>query len=446
MTLRVLVIDVECQGLDFCLRCIAEGHQVRWWRETKRPVGKGFPGLTIVDDWRASMAWAGRDGLIVMTGNAKFCRELDRFREFGFAIFGPTERSAELEIIREKGMRAMEAVGIEIPPYECFDTLKDAEAFARKSDRAWVFKPLGHEDDKSLTYCSKDPADLVGWLQRQQVRGMKPKGKVMLQEKIEMLAELGVSGWLGPEGFLPERWHSCFEHKKLLSGDLGPNTGEEGSVCCYFAEDKLAKQCLKPMEPILKTMGHRGDFAVGVGIDNKGRCWPFEFTARQGWPAFFIQTASHKGDPAQWMRDLLDGKDSLKVDRRVAIGVVASQPPYPRYDGKEDCVVGNPISGADEAWDDIHPVMMAIDKGPVMDGGKVVDRKGYQTAGEMVMVVTGLGATVAKAQDAVYGSLGEVAWTDMQYRDDIGDKLEASLPKLHRYGFATEMTYGGDDV
>jgi phosphoribosylamine--glycine ligase len=428
-------------GLDLCLRAIADGHQVRWWRESKHPLGKGFPGLTVVGDWRASMAWVGKDGLVVMTGNAKFCRELDRFRDFGFNIFGPTAASANLEIVREAGMKAMQAVGIEIPHYETFNSLDEAEAFARKNDQAYVFKPLGHEDDKSLTYCSTSPADMVGWLQRQKARGMKPKGKVMLQEKIDMVAELGVSGWVGPEGFLPERFQICFEHKKLLCGDLGPNTGEEGTVCQYVSRDKLARDCLIPLEPIVKTLGHMGDFAVGVGIDNKGKAWPFEFTARQGWPAFFIQTASHRGDPIQWMYDLCKGKDTLRVDNRVAIGVVASQPPYPQWNGKPENVEGNPITGLEEVWDSVHPAMMMMGKGPVMKGGKVVDEQTYMTAGELVLVMTGLGSTVEKARKAVYGNLDEIGWSDKQWRIDIGEKLEKQLPKLHAMGYATEMHY-----
>ena len=434
-------MDVECAGLDFCLRCIADGHSVRWWRPSKHPLGKGFAGLTVVDDWRSSMAWVGKEGLVLTTGNAKFTRELDRFREFGLNIFGPTEASADLEIIREKGMKAMEAAGIEIPAYHTFDGLAEAEAFARKAQDPFVFKPLGAEDDKSLTYCAKDPADLVGWIQRQRARGMKPKGKVMLQEKIDMVAELGVSGWVGPEGFASDKWQICFEHKKLLAGDLGPNTGEEGTVCQYVASDTLATDCLVPMEPILRTLGHRGDFAVGVGIDSKGRAWPFEFTARCGWPAFYIQTASHRGDSARWMLDLMRGEDTLKIDRRVAIGVVASQPPYPQWNGAADCVEGNPIAGLGEVWDDAHPVMMMMGKGPVMDGGAVKDAPTHMTAGELVLVMTGLGPTVERARKSVYGSLAEVSWTDHQFRNDIGLKLEGQLPKLHAMGYATEMAF-----
>jgi hypothetical protein len=94
---------------------------------------------------------------VVPTGNAKFLRDLDRWRDMGSRIFGPTPQSAALEVDREAGMKAMEAAGIELPHYECFNSLSEAEAFAKKSDKAWVFKPLGSEENKALTYVAADP-------------------------------------------------------------------------------------------------------------------------------------------------------------------------------------------------------------------------------------------------------------------------------------------------
>ncbi len=142
------------------------------------------------------------------------------------------------------------------------------------------------------------------------------------------------------------------------------------------------------------------------------------------------------------MLDLLKGEDTLKVSRETAIGVVASQPPYPQYDGKAECVEGNPVTGIEDAGDDVHPVMMQIGKGPCMEGGKVVTQSCFQTAGEMVLIMTGLGSTVSAARKAVYGSLDKVSWTDHQFRNDIGCKLESQLPTLHRLGYAKEMSFG----
>jgi phosphoribosylamine--glycine ligase len=439
MSLNVLIVDAEGLGLDFALRCVESGHSVKWFKPSKKPskVGQGFR-IDMVDDFRPHMSWA-KNGLVITTGNAKYITELDRFRDLGWKIFAPTARSAKLEIDRAFGMEEMQKVGIKVPPYEQFKSLKDAENFARKSDKAWCFKTLGSEEDKALSYVASDPADMVGWIQRQQKLGMTLKGPCMLQEKIDMLAEVGVSGWFGPEGFLPEKWSVCFEHKKLMNDEKGPNTGEQGSVLQYVETDKMAEEMLKPMENYLLKAGHRGDFAIGCGIDKSGKAWPFEFTARLGWPAFYIQIASHKGDPAQWMRDLLDGKDTLRVSRDAAIGVVMAQPRYPYNDSDPKMVEGVPISGCDEVWADLHPAEMMMGRGPKMDGDKVVEGPIFQTAGEYVAIMTALGDTVEKAKKRVYRSIRQVSFPNAMYRTDIGKKVIECLPELKKFGYAMDL-------
>ncbi len=424
------------------MRAVEAGHEVRLFRYSKKPTryAEGFKGITLIDDWRPSMAWA-KNGLILVTANNRYIYELDRYREFGFKnIFGPTVASSRLEIVRSAGMEVMQAVGIDVPPYQIFDNLEATEAFARKSDRAWVFKPMGDEEDKSLTYVSKDPADLVGWLQRQIKLGKKLAGKAMLQEKVERLAEIGVSGWMGPDGFLPDRWQIAFEHKPLMNDDVGPATGEQATVCQYVEKDKLAQQMLVPLEPVLRTLGHRGDFAVNAIIDTKGEAHFLEFTARCGYPAWWIQTASHRGDPVKWMKDLLAGKDSLKVSYDVAIGVVMTQPDFPYDNASPEMVEGIPIRGAEDALPDLHLVEAMMGKGPVMDGGGVVERPTYETAGTYVCVTTGLGKTVEKARGKVYGVVDQIYFPNRMFRTDAGCKVIAALPALHRHDYALDMT------
>jgi phosphoribosylamine-glycine ligase len=438
---KVLILDSDHVGLDFAMRAVASGHQVKLFRYSKKPTryGEGFNGIELVDEWKPHMAWA-KDGLIFVTSNNRYLTEIDRYREFGYKnIFGPTVASARLEINREAGMNAMRTIGIEVPPFETFDSLEAAETFARKSDRAWVFKPMGDEEDKSLTYVSSDPADLVGWLRRQIGLGKKLKGKAMLQEKVDRLAEIGVSGWMGPEGFLPGRYQSCYEHKPLMSGDIGPATGEQGTVMQYCETDKLATDMLLPLEPILRTLGHRGDFSVGAMVDTKGNAHFLEFTARCGYPAWWIQAASHHGDPVKWMKDLLDGKDSLRVSNDVAIGVVMAQPNYPYDNAPPEMTEGIPIHGAEAALPDIRLVEAMMGKGPVMENGKVVDRPTYQTAGEYVLVATGLGKTVTKAREKVYKTVKSIHFPNRMYRDDIGEKVIPALPALKKHGYALDM-------
>lgn len=426
--MRVLVIDIEGMNLDFSLRCAAAGDEVRLYRYTA-PHGKvdrygeGFPEVRLVSDWRDHMGWA-RDGLIFVTGNFVLLHELDRYRAHGFKIFGATVASARLEIDRGAGQELLKACDIETPHYETFDSLKSVRDFAVKADRPMVHKPMGDEADKSLTYVSRSPEDLVGWLDRQIKAGKRPKGKVMLQEKVDLLCEMGISGWFGPDGFLRDKWQICFEHKNLMNDEVGPATGEMGTLCQYVVDDPMADMLVK-LEPALQALGHRGDFAVGCGIDKKGRMWPFEFTARAGYPAWYIQIASHRGSPSQWMRDLLDGKDSLRVSYDAAIGVVMGQQEKSFQQPSAITVEGHHVEN--EAGDAAHLVSV------MCRGGEL------QTTGEYVAVATGLGKGIEKARKRAYAAVDAIRFPNRLYRTDIGLKVGKVLDELHGFGYAEDL-------
>jgi phosphoribosylamine--glycine ligase len=436
----VLIIDPECLGLDFAIRCAAAGHEVFWFRYHKTPSreGQGFKGFTIIDDWRPYMQRA-KDGLILNTGNFRYVYELDQYRAHGFKIFSPTVSSARLEIDRGAGMKAMEAAGIDLLPYEVFDDLQSAAKFARKNDKCFVFKTLGDEDDKALTFVSCSPAEMVGWIEAKIRRGTKLRGRCMLQEKIDADFEIGVNGWFGPEGFLPEKFQISFEHKPLMPGDIGPNTGEMVSVSKYVETDKAVNELLTPMAGALAATGHVGDFCIGAMIDKKGKAYPLEATARCGYPALFGQMASHRGDPAQWMVDLLNGRDTLKVSQDVCMAVVIGQPRFPYNCSTPDMVDGHPIQGLENVYDDVHCCGVMMGRGPVMKDDKVVEAAQFQTAGEYVMVVTGLGKTIAAARKRVYGTIDQIRFPNMIYRNDGGEKVEKALPAMRKAGYALTL-------
>lgn len=439
--MRLLIIDCDRCGLDIALRAAGAGHEVRLFRYSAKPTryAMGFVDIRLVSDWKEHMSWA-KEGLILLTGNGKYIHEMDRYREFGYKnIFAPSVASAKLEIERSAGMQMMEAIGAELPPYETFDSLAEAEAFARKSDKTWCFKPMGDNEDKSLTYVSKDPADLVGWLQRQMKKGKKIVGKGMLQERVDRLIEVGISGWMGPDGFLEDKYQLCFEHKPLMSGDIGPATGEMGSITQYSADDVLAREFLLPLEPALRALGHRGDTALNFMIDKKGKAWFLEFTMRLGWPCFWLQCASHRGDPIQWMADLMAGKDTLKVSYDAGAVVVMARPDFPYDERPPSDAEGIPIRNAETVLADLHLVEAMKGIGPQMKGGQVVDGPAYLTAGTYVAVATAMGKTVTKARDKVYKVVDQIGWPDRIYRDDIGEKVVKALPALHGFGYAVEV-------
>lgn len=432
--------DAGC-GLAFAMACIKAGHEVRYYlrAENNQAIGEGMRGLEHVKNWVPSATgWAD---LVVTTGNDEFIPKLDAIRKRGVAVFAPTKASSDLEIEREKGMKLFKKCGIEVPAYETFKSLKEAEEHVRKKPERYVFKTLGSEEDKSLSYVGKSAADMVARLQRWGKLGMNPKGKVMLQTFIPGI-ELGVSRWMGRDGFISAP-NENFEHKKLLSGNVGANCGEAGTVQKYCQESLLYQMVLEPLEAALIEMGHLGDVDVNCIIDEDGQPWPLEFTCRWGWPAFNLMLATHKGDPAEWMLDACEGRDSLEVDYSVAAGVVLAQPDYPYSKATKAEVLDIPIYGPSQGNRKfVHPQSVKMAKLPAMKDGAVIEKRMWATCGDYVCVVTGTGKTVAQACKRMYGVVKEIEIPNMMYRDDIGEKLEEELPKLQAHGFATEFKYG----
>lgn len=440
--MKVLLLELEGAGcgLAFALLCIKAGHEVRYAlkRGENQTVGDGFRGLTKVSNWLASAKWAD---LIVCTGNDEYIPKLDFLRKQGMRVFAPSASSANLEVSRETGMKFLKKHGIEVPSFKTFTSLKDAEAHVRKNPARYVFKTLGSEEDKSLSYVGKSAADMVARLMRWQKMGLNPKGAVMLQTFIPGI-ELGVSCWMGKNGFIGKP-NENFEHKKLLSGNCGPNCGEAGTVQKYVEDSLLFDQVLAPLEDALVEMGHLGDIDVNCIVDESGKAWPLEFTCRWGWPAFNIMLATHKGDPAQWMADACDGRDTLEVSTEIACGVVVAQPDYPYSEKPTAETVDIPIYGPAQGHGKyVFPQSVKMATLPTMKGEDIVDKSMWATCGDYVCVVTGTGTTVKKATERAYKVVREIHIPDVMFRDDIGEKLEEELPKLHAHGYATEFRYG----
>lgn len=439
--MKVLVINSDTVGesLAFCLRCVKAGHEVRLFLApgNNMTTGDGFRGITKVGNWVASMMWAD---VVFVTGNHLFLPRLDAFRKRGVKVFGPSSESAALEIKREQGMKFLEKHGIECPAYKTFPNLDAAEAHVRKTGARFVFKTLGDEEDKSLSYCAKNAADMVARIQRWKKLKLASKGQVMLQEFIEG-TEFAVSRWMGAKGFigLPnENW----EYKKLLSGNSGPNCGESGTVMKYVSESKLYNEMLKPLEAALVRMGHLGDIDVNCIIDEKGKAWPLEFTMRPGWPAMNIMLHEHTGDPVQWMADACDGEDTLEVTTDHAVGIVLAQPDYPYSSKTKAETDGIPVYGMTSAKEKyVHAQAIKMAPQPVMDGEAIVEKPQWTTTGDYICVVSGLGKSVRQAADRAYKTLGELDVSDGMYRDDIGESLEKHIPKIQAHGYATEFRY-----
>ncbi len=77
-------------------------------------------------------------------------------------------------------------------PYQTFNTMEQAARHVEKTGQRFVFKTMGDNEDKALTYVSKSAADMLTWIEGKIKQNQKPKGEVMLQEFVKGI-EMGVS-------------------------------------------------------------------------------------------------------------------------------------------------------------------------------------------------------------------------------------------------------------
>lgn len=436
--MKILVVDSDNVGLDFSLRCLDAGHDIKLFipkdNGERQKTGDGL--VEKVPHWEAHVKWAN---LIVCTQNNKYIQALDNLRKEGYPVFAPSKEGHDLEVNREFGMQVLKRYGIDVPPYKTFGSFDEVEKFLWKSDERWVFKTLGDEQDKSLSYCSKSAADLIQQIRHWKKQGKKLKGPCMLQQFIEGV-EFGVSGFFGPHGF-NSHFSECFEHKKLFPGEIGPNTGEMGSCLKYVKKSKLADEALKPIIPFLKKTGYIGDIDNNCIIDKQGKVWPLEFTARLGYPAFWIMLSQHQGDPAQWMLDLIKGKDSQKVTEDIGTGVVLAQPKFP-YGTSQDQASGHPLYGiTPDIMPNVHLVDVMAGKAVDNVDGKPKETDMLMTSGEYIACITGLGKTVRESSKNAYKNIEQIHVSNAFYRNDIGEKVKKMIPELQAHGFATAWEY-----
>jgi phosphoribosylamine---glycine ligase len=440
--MRALVVDLEGEGtaLDMALRGQRAGHDVRYWQPPHPGTGKTLPYgqgmLPIVTEWESSADWAD---LIIVNGNSRSHSDIADYLGRGYPMFATNERTAQLELDREAGMKALEEHGIEVPPYTIVESVDDAIEYIVQHDEPIALKCWGGTSDKASSYVSDSPEDAIFWLKKR-VEKDKADGRWMLQQKIEGI-EVAVAGWFGPGG-----WSSAieenFEHKKLMNDNLGPNTGEQGTVIRHVTESKLFDLVLEPLGPYLQELNYTGDVDVNCIVDKDGKPWPLEFTCRFGIPDIHIRYALLRSDPLEWMLDLLRGEDSFIVSPQIAVGVVLSHGTYP-HDSPLGMWEGYPIHGVTGANEDsIHWAQVRKGRFPVIRSGKLQERSGLVTAGMYVAVVTGIGDTVKAASRAAYEVADAIRWpSDVMYRTDIGERLKDELPQLQKHGFLTGMEF-----
>lgn len=338
----------------------------------------------------------------------------DRLREAGIAVFGPGQAAARIEGSKAFSKEIMADAGVPTAAWRAFEDPAEAEAFATELGRA-VVKADGLAAGKGVIVADDEEQS------RAAVRTIMGGGgagrRVVIEERLEG-EEVSVIALCDGERYL--LLPPAQDHKRLLEGDRGPNTGGMGA---YSPAPVLDDQALDAIgktviAPTLKALAARGTPFVGalfagLMITPRGPR-TLEFNCRFGDPETQPLMMRIRGDLLPVLVAAANGDlrgQTLDVSPDAAVGVVLAASGYPSAPQR-----GASIEGIERAG---SPQVEIFQAGTREQDGRLV------TAGGRVLTVCARGADVAQARARAYEAIRHIRFEGMQFRSDIGHRALA---------------------
>ncbi|WP_144733340.1 phosphoribosylamine--glycine ligase [Extensimonas perlucida] len=388
-----------------------------------------FDNLPITDV-QALRAWAQEHkiGLTVVGPEAPLAAGVvDEFRAHGLRIFGPTRAAAQLESSKAFSKAFMRRHGIPTADYDTFTEPAPAHAFIERLGAPIVVKADGLAAGKGVVVAQTlaEAHAAVDYMLIDNKYGVQhnadAEGKAQPRVVIEeFLPGEEASFIVLCDGKNVLALATSQDHKRLLDGDQGPNTGGMGaySPAPVVTADVHARAMREIILPTVRGMAkdgipYTGFLYAGLMIDAQGRPKTLEFNCRMGDPETQPIMMRLKSDLVDVLGAAIDGKlDQIELqwDRRTALGVVMAAHGYPEQPRKGDAITSLP---PDTALDDDAMVFHA--------GTELVDGV-LRTSGGRVLCVTALGDSLRLAQQRAYEIVQRIHFDGAQYRRDIGHR------------------------
>lgn len=338
---------------------------------------------------------------------------VDAFRAAGLKIFGPTQRAAQLESSKDFAKAFMARHGIPTAAYSTFTDAAAAHAYIDAQGAPIVIKADGLAAGKGVVVAmtlqeAHNAVDLMLVDNRMGAAG----ARVVIEEFLEG-EEASFIVMVDGRHVLPLA--SSQDHKRLLDGDKGPNTGGMGAyspapVLTPALHARVMREIIQPVITGMEKEGtpYTGFLYAGLMIAPGGTVKTLEFNCRLGDPETQPIMMRLKSDLFTLLEHAVNGtlgRIEAEWDRRVALGVVMAAGGYPDSPAKDDEITGLPKGG-----EDYH----VFHAGTALRDNKVV------TSGGRVLCVTALGETVRVAQKRAYEIAEGIQFAGRQMRRDIG--------------------------
>ncbi len=351
---------------------------------------------------------------------------VDEFRAHGLRVFGPTQAAAQLESSKAFSKAFMKRHGIPTADYETFTDAAAAHAYVNQKGVPIVVKADGLAAGKGVVVAMAlhEAHEAIDFMLTPDSAG-NPLGVTHNAGGAQVVIEEYLQGEEASfivmcDGKNVAAMATSQDHKRLLDGDNGPNTGGMGaySPAPVVTPDVHARAMREIIMPTIKGMEkdgipYTGFLYAGLMIDAQGKPKTLEFNCRMGDPETQPIMMRLKTDLVDVMMAATSGgldKLELQWDRRPALGVVMAAHGYPLQPRKGDVIAGLPPE-----FDDC----MVFHAGTSASINETVETV---TSGGRVLCVTALGSTVKAAQQRAYEVAQDIHFPGRQMRKDIGHR------------------------
>jgi len=347
---------------------------------------------------------------------------VDAFRSAGLKIFGPSKAAAQLESSKDFAKRFMVRHNIPTAFFETFSDTKAAKAYVEKHGAPIVIKADGLAAGKGVVVAlnKQEAFDAIGTMLAQNNASGNTPGEAGARVVIEEFLDGEEASFIVMvDGKHVLAMATSQDHKRLLDGDKGPNTGGMGaySPAPVVTPQLHARVLREVIQPVVSGMEQEGNtytgfLYAGLMISPDGGIKVLEFNCRMGDPETQPIMLRLKSSFVSMVEHGINGtldKIEAEWDRRTALGVVMAAANYPNVPRKGDVITGLP-DPRDKILEDAH----VFHAGTAMKDGKVI------TNGGRVLCVTALGTMVKMAQKRAYEIAEGIHFDGCQLRRDIG--------------------------
>ncbi len=387
-------------------------------------------------------------GLVVVGPEGPLAAGLaDQLRERGLSVVGPSKAASRIEVSKAYAKALMERAHVPTAPFRVFSDPERAEAYVRRAGRPLVIKADGLAGGKGVRVCSDVEEALQAVHSLMVERALGEAGRTIVVE--ERLQGVELSLMVVTDGESLAVLPPARDHKRLLDGDRGPNTGGMGAVAPVAWGPATTVEALLDtvVRPVLRQMAmegcpYRGVLYAGLMLTAEGPR-VLEFNCRPGdpetqaqlavvdpgrladcllaaagsgpWPAGEPTFALYRpgSAPQEAGREAAEASADSAVyegsqgGARFACCVVMASEGYP-----ERPRTGRLIEGLEQA--SAHPGVLVFHAGTRRrpDGR-------YETSGGRVLNVVGTGQTQKQARAKAYAAVSAIRFPGAQFRCDI---------------------------